>query len=172
MVEIAIRPATHNDVDILSVVGAGTFLESFADTLPGPDIALHCQNEHSAEAYAKILRSGARAWLACIANTGAVIGYALNTAPNIPIARTSGDIELKRIYLLSKYQGVGAGRALMKAAIKDASERRAERLILGVYCNNGNAMGFYRAMGFRTIGTRRFTVGTGTYEDLVFALEL
>ena len=83
-----------------------------------------------------------------------------------------GDIELKRIYLLSRYQGTGAGRALMQAAIAHARACGAPNLLLGVSRGNDRAVAFYRRAGFETVGTRRFQVGEGVYDDLVMALAL
>lgn len=83
-----------------------------------------------------------------------------------------GDIELKRIYLLSRWHGTGAGRALMQAAIAHARACGAPNLLLGVYQGNDRAVAFYRRAGFETVGTRRFQVGEGVYDDLVMALPL
>ncbi|HAN89030.1 MAG TPA: GNAT family N-acetyltransferase, partial [Erythrobacter sp.] len=51
---------------------------------------------------AGLLAAGARAWLAEIDR--APIGYALLTRPELDAAQ-DGDIELKKIYLLSRFHG-------------------------------------------------------------------
>ncbi|MEL6211853.1 MAG: GNAT family N-acetyltransferase, partial [Pseudomonadota bacterium] len=53
-----------------------------------------------------------------------------------------------------------------------ARDRGADRLWLGTYQHNAQALGFYRAMGFETAGTRTFQVGDGVYDDFVLALTL
>lgn len=167
-----IDTAEIGDAHTLSLVGGATFLETFADVLPGEDIGLHVHRSHSAKAYAEYLRAGARAWLATLTGTGTAVGYALCTTPDLPVPLEAGDIELKRIYLLSRFHGAGIGRALLDAAIADAERRHAPRLLLGVYHGNTRAIGFYRAMGFETVGTRQFQVGDGTYDDLILARTL
>jgi len=160
-----------SDAHTLSLVGVSTFLETFADILPGDDIEMHCHKTHSVRAYARDLRAGGRAWLARLAGTGAPVGYAMNTAPDLPVDTGPGDVELKRIYLLSRFHGAGIGKALLAASVAGAREGGAGRLLLGVYGRNEKAIGFYRAMGFGAIGTRRFRVGEGTYDDLIMALD-
>ena len=78
-----------------------------------------------------------------------------------------GDLELKRIYLLGRFQGGGSGAALLAAAIEEATRRGAERLLLGVHGGNDAAIGFYRHQGFTQIGVRKFRVGASDYDDLV-----
>ena len=88
------------------------------------------------------------------------------------MATDEADLELKRIYLLSRFHGAGAGRALMEAAIVEARLRGARRLLLGVYAGNGRAIAFYLKQGFSRISERRFQVGRNAYEDIIFALDL
>ncbi len=104
---------------------------------------------------------------------GAPVGYALVTPPaELPVPLQPGDLELKRIYLLSRFHGTGVGMHLMKQAEAFARERGAGRLMLGVYGENHRAIAFYRRQGFTEAGTRTFHIGKGTYHDLIFAKHL
>lgn len=172
MTAFSITPATISDAHTLSLVGGATFLESFAETLPGENIVDHCHRQHSVKVYAQYLRGGAAAWLARLDATGATVGYALNAPPDLPIDTGPNDLELKRIYLLSRYQGLGIGKALMDAAIGDARARGCGRLLLGVYEGNTKAIDFYKSAGFTVVGTRKFQVGDGTFDDLILARPL
>jgi len=82
------------------------------------------------------------------------------------------ELEVKRIYLLNRFQGSGLGGRLMTTAIEQARARRLPRLLLGVYSENTAAIGFYRRLGFETIGHRSFTVGATVCDDLVMSLVL
>lgn len=159
-----------DDADTLALVGAATFLETFADTLPGADIVAHCNTQHSAKAYRQYMADGSAAWVATMPETFGPVGYSLVTAPDLPVPLAAGDLELKRIYLLSRFHGDGTGWALLKASIDYARLAGAPRLLLGVYQHNEQAIGFYRRAGFEQIGTRRFQVGQNQYDDGVFAL--
>ncbi|MBV9841422.1 MAG: GNAT family N-acetyltransferase [Sphingomonadaceae bacterium] len=165
-----IRPASHADTDRLALIGAATFLETFAGLLDGDAIVAHCRRAHSPEAYRDYLAAGAQAWLAEAASGGAPLGYGLVAAPDLPsVDREGGDLELKRIYSLSRCHGSGVGGALMRLAVEHAARQGAPRLLLGVYIGNARALAFYAKQGFEQIGTRRFRVGDQDYDDVVLA---
>ena len=164
-----IREAGADDAPALALIGAATFLETFAGILDGDAIVGHCATQHNADAYLAYLASGSRAWLAEAQPGGAPIGFALIGQPDLAAAR-EGDIELKRIYSLSRFHGTGLGAALMKQAIDTASGY--DRLLLGVYARNERALAFYRKQGFVDIATRQFNVGGKLYDDLVLARPL
>ncbi|PAL20450.1 GNAT family N-acetyltransferase [Sphingopyxis sp. GW247-27LB] len=164
-----IREAGEDDAAALALIGAATFLETFAGILDGAAIVAHCAAQHEESAYRAWLASGARAWLAEAQPGGAPIGFALVARPDLDAA-AEGDIELKRIYSLSRFHGSGLGAALMREAVAAAEGHR--RLLLGVYARNERALAFYRKQGFVDIGTRRFNVGGKLYDDRVLARPL
>lgn len=172
MSSFRIRQATASDAEALAVVGAATFLDGFADLIPGTDLVSHCNTHHSASAYAGYLASeDARtaAWLAEHGETGAPIGYALTCPPDLPIPTGHRDIELKRIYLLSRAHGGGAAQALMDAALAHAAHYGAPRMLLGTYDGNARAIGFYARNGFSHAGTRQFCVGEQVFDDIIMS---
>ena len=164
-----IRQAEAGDVAALSLVATATFLETFAGVLPGGAIVAHCARAYAPEAFAAYLAKGSRAWIAEAAPGDAPVGFTQLTAPDLPGA-LDGDIELKRIYLLSRFHGTGAGAALMTAAVAGAEGYR--RLLLGVYARNARAIAFYRKQGFEQIGERQFDVGGQLFDDVVLARPL
>ena len=166
-----LRPAGREDAERLSLIGAATFLESFAGIIGGEAITAHCLNANSADSYRRHFDKGAQGWLAEVEPGGAPIGYALLTQPDLPGAQ-DGDIELKRIYALSRFHGGGAGVALMRAAIEAATDMGALRLLLGVYAGNDRALAFYHKHGFTRIGDRQFNVGGQICDDFVLARPL
>ena len=103
------------------------------------------------------------------------------TAPELPtIEILPTDIELKRIYLFSRFRsapvagqpGVRPAQALMDAAIADARSLHRTRLLLGTHANNLRAIAFYRRNGFVEAGKRTFQVGNQVCDDLIFARPL
>ena len=166
----SLRRAGTEDAGALALVGAATFLETYAGLLPGTDIVSHCAERHAPASYEPWLRDAASACWLIDGPTGAPLGYAVATAPDLPLVDLArGDVELRRIYILGLLRGEGGGRALVEAALTWAGERGAPRLLLGVYDRNERALGFYRRMGFRTVGERTFQVGAGSYHDWVLA---
>lgn len=166
-----IRRAQARDVGALALVGAATFLETYAGELDGADIVEHCRDRHAEIVYAAWLAQEAPLWVA-EARSGAVVGYAVVGASDLPQAG-EGDLELKRIYALSRWHGSGLGAALFDAVLAEARDRGAPRLLLGAYARNHRALAFYRRRGFEVIGERSFTVGASTFDDdVVMALTL
>ena len=174
MAAVTVRECTEADAAALAVVGAATFLEAFAGIVPGAAILAHCAKNHVSTIYTAMLaRPETQAWLAEVEPGAAPVGYALLTAPHFPEALVrTGDAELRRIYLFSRFHGSGAGQRMMDAALVNARERGAERLLLGVHPENYRALAFYRRNGFAVIGTRSFQVGMSVFEDPVLAREL
>ena len=164
-----IRAAGADDAAALALIGAATFLETFAGILAGDAIVAHCGWQHTPDAYRSLLAAGAQAWLAELDAGGAPVGFALLSHPDLPGAQNS-DIELKRIYALSRFHGGGMGRALMDVAVDAAAG--FERLLLGVFAGNDRAIAFYRKHGFEPVGERRFDVGGTFYDDIVLARPL
>jgi ribosomal protein S18 acetylase RimI-like enzyme len=114
-----------------------------------------------------------RIWLALAQPGLAPVGYAVLAPSDLPGPdRTPDEPEVKRIYLLNRFQGSGLGRQLMALAIERARALGARWLLLGVYSENASAIAFYRRLGFETIGHRSFTVGTMVCDDYVMSLAL
>jgi GNAT superfamily N-acetyltransferase len=191
---VTLRRATARDAAALALVGAATFLEAFTWMLPGPDIVAHCARHHTPEAYTHYLQQpSTRITLAVTGppagSTGepdAPVGYAMICAPELPSFEVlPTDIELKRIYLFSRFRAApvrlssaagisGEGtlrpaQALLDAAIADALSLGRTRLLLGTHAGNLRAIAFYRRNGFVAAGTRTFQVGSQVCSDLIFA---
>jgi diamine N-acetyltransferase len=171
---IIVRPCTAADADALALIGQATFLETFAGVLAGPAIIAHCKNTHSAEAYKEWLANPAyEIWLAEVAVGNAPVGFMMVGPAQLPLQDLSStDVELKRIYILSKFQGGGTGGKFISEALRHAEKRHATRLLLGVYMNNHAAIGFYERNGFKQVGTRKFNIGGHEYDDFIMGRPL
>lgn len=180
---VILRRAIAADAAALALVGAATFLEAFTWMLPGADIVAHCAKNHTPEAYAAHLAKPDTRITLAVTGVDVPIGYAMLAMPELPSFDVlPTDIELKRIYLFSRFRssatpveghpGIRTAQALMDAAIADARELGRTRLLLGTHEGNERAIGFYRRNGFSEAGTRTFTVGTQVCCDLIFAKPL
>jgi diamine N-acetyltransferase len=168
-----IKPCQTGDGARLASVAQATFLETYSGIVDGGDILAHNQRTHAPEAYEALLTDPDVALFLAVVEPGqAPIGYAMLTPPDLPVETGPGDVELKRIYALHRFHGVGVGPALMAAAREAATERGGKRLLLGAYGQNHRAIAFYRRNGFEQVGTRRFQVGANVYDDVVLALML
>lgn len=168
-----IRLCAPGDEYALALIGQATFLETFAGVLGGKDIIAHCAEAHSPELYRTWLsESGYALWLVEMSPGQAPIGFMVLAPPQLPLADTTNDLELKRIYLLGKFQGGGLGKQLVSTAVEHSRIANARRLLLGVYAHNHAAIGFYERFGFRKVGARKFSVGGRDYDDDIMGMPL
>lgn len=172
-----IRTGAPGDEALLALLGQASFLEAFAGTLRATDILEHCAHKHSREVYRAWLQDPRiDIWVAQAQQGGAPVGYLVLSPPSageLPLADLGPqDAEVKRIYLLHRFQGLRLGAALMGLARERAMQRGARRLVLGVYAGNHSAIAFYERQGFRSVGRRSFRVGETDCEDLILACPL
>ena len=180
---VRLRPATAPDTAALALVGAATFLEAYTWMLPVADILEFIAKAHSERAYAKYLALPTTRITLAVTGQDVPVGYAMLVAPELPeFDVRAGDVELKRIYLLSKFRrpgvvvegrpGVRVSQALLAASIADAQSMGCGRLLLGTNDNNERAMAFYQREGFTIVGKRTFKVGAQVCSDFIFAKSL
>ena len=151
---VTIRACNASDARALALVGKATFLETYAGAVEVPAILDHCDIEQGEPRYAAWLKTpGYRLWLAEVEG-GAPVGYAVLGPPDLPVETTVRDIELKRLYLLHRFEGAGVGRRLMHLAEEAATAMGAQRLLLAVYDDNNRALAFYARQGFTEAGRK------------------
>jgi len=172
--DVSIRRASQADAQEAALIGSATFLETFAGVIRGADVVAHCASAHAVAVYDSLLTSAdAAVWLAESDDGGAPVGYAVLTRPDLPVRDPHpDDLEIKRIYVLSRFHGSGVGPRLMDAALDEAKRRGGRRMLLGVYGQNARALAFYAKLGFTRIGERQFQVGANTYGDYILARRL
>ena len=99
--------------------------------------------------------------------------YTDTATASLPVADPHPqDLEIKRIYLLHRFQGQRVGRRLMQAAVEAARAGGAGRVLLGVYAENHDALAFYARCGFAQVGRRTFRVGRTDYQDVILGMTL
>jgi ribosomal protein S18 acetylase RimI-like enzyme len=171
---VIVREAGLGDEHRLALVGAATFLESYAGVLPGDDIISHCATKHSPAVYEDWLLGGeARIWLAEAEEGRAPVGYAVMTPPDVPLPGAGpSDAEIRRIYVLHRFHKEKVGWTLMRTALDAARRTGKTRMLVGVYGRNDRAIAFYERVGFGIVGERKFQVGATLYDDLILGRPL
>ena len=166
-----LRRATIADAAKLALVGSATFLETFANDHDGDEMIEFVGDEHTAVAYEKALADPTKALWIVEEAVGSPVGYAMLVPATLPHSDPETDLELKRIYLLSKWQGGGWGAKLYAAVEDEARVRGAKRLLLSVYVVNFPAQKFYAARGYTSLGKWIFK-GFDASEDYIYAKTL
>ncbi len=78
------------------------------------------------------------------------------------------DCELKSLYLLEKYHGMGLGRKLLEIAVRYAADSGYERMYLDSLSTSKRALKLYRTAGFRD--TEKYN--DSIFSDVFMVLEL
>ena len=148
-------------------------LDTYAELVDGADIVAHCENRHAVAVYAAWLADPlVVVWIAETARRNAV-GYLVLMPATLPNeAPHPDDLEVQRIYVLSRFHGEGVGHKLMSCAIAESARRGARAVVLGVLKQNTRALAFNRRQGFTGNGTRIFQVGRARFDDFVLGREV
>lgn len=167
--EFAVRRCQIGDEMRLSLLGKATFLETYAGNTEAADLVAFAETEHSVERYRLWLRTDfSKIWIAEVVPGGSAIGYAV--ALSSPKVRFR--IEIKRLYVLHRFQQNGLGRLLMNEILAAARHDGIPELFLKVQRVNQSAVDFYCRNGFRVVGEESFRVGARDYAALVMRLAL
>jgi len=169
--EFTIRRCHGGDKRALSLLGAASFLETYAGNAEATDILAHVDAEHSTEKYGHWLASDfAHIWVVETAVGRSPIGYAV--ALTSQDAGSSTEMEIRRLYLLYRFHRKGLGQRLMDEILAAARQSRVAALFLKAYEPSQNSVGFYLRNGFRVVGEEPFRAGERDYQVLVMRLVL
>jgi diamine N-acetyltransferase len=168
--ELQIREATAADVRALSELATRTWSDAFGATVSPADEAVVLEETRSETYFVSALQE--RTILVAERDDG-LVGYVQFGNVDIPEVQVrQGDQELHRIYVDKELQGRGLGRRLMNAALEHPRLADASRIFLQVWERNEPAIRLYESLGFRTVGTTTFTLGSEEVaEDLIMLLD-
>lgn len=167
---LTIKAAEASDIAEISELAKRTWSAAFGDALSPEDLALELEQTRSEEYFRAALERDT----ILLAELGAeLVGYVQFGDVTIPeVGVRAGDRGLHRVYVKAEVQGRGIGRELMNAALAHPRLRAGRRIYLAVWEENRKAIRLYESLGFRTVGTTRFTIGSGELvEDLVMVLD-
>ena len=165
---LVIRRAGPADAQVLSVLAARTFTETFGHLYPAEDLEAFLRDAYTVEKQALILGHRDYAvWL--LEDEGVAVGHAAAGPCGLPHAEVQpGDGELKRLYVLASHQNGGWGGQLFAEAERWLLRNGPRTLWVGVWSENSGAQRFYARHGFAKVGTYEFPVGR--VRDLEFIL--
>lgn len=169
LVEPTIRAAESVDVPALSALARRTWADAFGSSLSPDQLSTELDETRSEDYF----RAALRADTILVAELdGKLVGYVQFGDVTIPeVDAQPGDRGLHRVYVETELQGRGIGRALTEAALAHPRLEGAERIYLTVWEENEPARRLYESLGFRTVGTTRFTLAGEAVEDLVLVLD-
>jgi diamine N-acetyltransferase len=170
--EFTIRIAATADAERLCQLAVRTFRDTYAEHNRPENMARYLAAHFSPQKQAEELADPRM--VSVIVEAGPqLIGYAQVRRGSPPDCVPGTDrLELSRFYVDRPWHGRGVAQALMTATVREATERGAETLWLGVWERNSRGIAFYRKCGFADVGTQTFVLGSEPQNDRVMALTL
>jgi len=167
-----IRYGNESDAALLAEIGARTFYDTYVGSTNHENLELSIRESYSPKIQLEELSDSSSIFLIAEVE-GSIAGYAKLTV-NIKNEFLTGKKPLKisRIYLLQEYIGRGLGKILMAQALYEAKQRGCDTVWLGVWEKNQKAIGFYKKLGFKEIGSYPFNFGHEVHNDLMMELML
>lgn len=169
MERLRIRAAALGDSPLLADLAERTWSDVARGVIGHEDMAAHLAK---VRANADIVAPVENQTILVAEADGAVVGWVEFGDVVIPeVDVRPGDQELRRLYVETAHQGLGIGRQLMTAALAHPRLAAARRVFLQVWEQNEKAIRLYESLGFRSVGTTTFRIGTHVQAELVLLLE-
>ena len=158
---VSIRKVQAADLRPLSELARKTYADAFGHSLAPSDLAAHMESKLSDSCFEQYLAEDA--FLLAEHDTRLVGFLQIGAARPDPLYGPvlPGDVELRRIYVLSDYQNRGIGRRLIDAALQEPVAKAARHVFLDVWEENLGARKLYERYGFTVIGKQLFKVQSG-----------
>ena len=165
--EIKISRATIADADLIATLSEITFRETYQGSCPESDMDNFIQKCFSVQAISgELSDDNDYYFIAWIGNEPAGYSTLKEDYTDYPAMKKFVALELKRIYVLERFQGKKVGAALMKGAIQLMLEKKFEAIWLGVWEFNEKAFLFYKSWGFEDTGFKHtFYIGDTAQTD-------
>ena len=165
--EINIRRISIDDVSALSKIASQTFYDTFTGTCTEADMQGFLDQYYNTEQLGKELKDEETYCFFAEAK-GEPVAYLQfkEEYNNFPEIKKWKALELKRIYVLTEFQGKGIAQKLMDFILEFAAEKKYEVVWLGVWEHNIRAQKFYEKYGFANSGyTHDFPIGSTPQTD-------
>lgn len=166
-----VRRATEADAASLAALSIEVWIGTYLREGVGATFAEYALNEYTPDRMRARITDPKQVVIAS-ANAQGLDGYirvALHAVP--PVAACRG-AEIATLYVQPRHHGRGIGRALLAEAFARCQPRGIDAVWLTVNAENTAAIGFYRALGFRTVGQTEFVIDGRGYPNDVMACDL
>lgn len=172
MTSIEIRAGTDADVEALAETGRRLFTAAYGNISGADDLAAHVDDYFSeATVSSELGRDDVQYDLAMDGDD--IVGFLKTRRSPVPNqVPLSNGIEVQQLYVSPDQQRKGIGRMLTDRAVSIAREWGADGLWLSVWQEADWAVNFYRAYGYRTVGTADFWLGRSHFTDFLMCLSL
>lgn len=158
-----VRRVKADEIESLQLISRRTFYETFWMSNSRQDMIDYLENSLFLEALSRELENPNSEFYFLFLDAESATDF----EPAAYLKLNFLNVELERIYVLSKFQCKGIGRYLLDFSIQLALSRRAPILWLGVWERNYNAIDFYKQNNFQEFGKHTFRLGQDLQTDIL-----
>lgn len=172
MPEITYREPTSADVEGLCELGRATFIETFGNLYTARDLGDFLVKAFGPTGLPAEFADPRYAFRIAEAD-GSMVGYCKVGPPYLPAPDDGrSKCELRQLYILKDWHGVGIAQVLMDWAIAWAKAGGWQDMYLSVFSENPRAQKLYRNYGFEKACEFEFMVGEQADHEFLFRLPL
>lgn len=166
---ITIRPVTENDIVLLTELGRTTFIESFSEQNNPVNVQKYLAESYAFEVIKVEFDNPKNHFFIAEFNSepAGFIKIIFDEDEDHPILKDKKCLQLERIYILEKFQGLGISRKMLNKLFEIAIENHFELIWLGVWEKNIKAITIYEKWGFEKFGDHIFNLGGDLQTDLL-----
>lgn len=167
-----IIPVERSQISSLRNIIETTFMDTFAHLNTDENIKIYAAKALSVvKITAEFENENSYFYFVC--SEGEQAGYLKLNVKGAQNETSFGNaVEIERIYVLKKFQGRGLGKALFNFSKKFAKDRNKDRLWLGVWDQNTNAIEFYKRQGLDVVSQHVFWLGKEQQIDLMMSVDV
>jgi diamine N-acetyltransferase len=167
-----IKTCSLEDLQTLREISIETFNDTFKEQNSPENMNAYLEKAFNLKQLEKELSNSSSQFLLVYINNE-IAGY-LKININDAQSEDMGDesLEIERIYIQNNFQKHGLGKLLINKAIEIAIEHNKQKIWLGVWEENENAIKFYKKMGFVQTGTHSFYMGDEEQLDFIMTKTL
>ncbi|MBD7943442.1 GNAT family N-acetyltransferase [Psychrobacillus sp. Sa2BUA9] len=169
---INLKKCTIEDLPVLQKISYETFNETFKHQNSPENMNSYLERAFNLKQLEKEILTISSQFFFAYSNNE-IAGY-LKINTNDAQSEKMGDesLEIERIYIKNKFQKHGIGKYLFNKALDIAVERNKQKIWLGVWDKNENAIAFYEKMGFIQTGAHSFYMGDEEQIDFIMTKTL
>ncbi|MDP1513172.1 GNAT family N-acetyltransferase [Paenibacillus sp. CMAA1739] len=158
---------SRRDLQLLQEISIKTFNDTFKDQNSPENMQAYMEKAFDSKQLDKELSNVCSEFFFIYFNEE-LAGY-LKVNINDAQSEKMGDesLEVERIYIKNKFQKHGLGKYLINKAIEIALGLKKQKVWLGVWEKNENAIAFYEKMGFVQTSAHSFYMGDEEQTDFI-----
>jgi diamine N-acetyltransferase len=169
---IVFKRVNVQQVHLLQKVAKETFIEAFAKDNSPENLNHYLEHAFSISSLTAQINNLDSAFFLVYQQEHCCGYFKINIGESQTEIKGFDGLELERIYLYEKYQGMGLGHRIINEVKIIATQKDKKYIWLGVWEHNLKAIKFYERNGFQKFDTHIYPIGDDPQVDWMMKLEM